>query len=102
MRKLIYDENKAKAVEHPQDKQHGISEEAEKNINTDVLSEIGFLQKHTGKAVSMQLFERLKHKYDFSTILQELLIMQQKGELTWEEAPQPPDALSEVQLVKTL
>jgi len=100
MRKLIYEEKAAKAVEQPLLEQKGAAAEGHKSINVDLLEEIQFLTKHIGKAISMELFERLKHKYDFGTILQELLIMQKKGELTWPEAPNPPDALSEIRVTQ--
>jgi hypothetical protein len=96
MRKLIYEEKAAKAFPQQISEKNGAAAEAQKNISGDLLAEIDFLKKHTGRAVSMEVFERLKHKYNFETILRELLIMHKNGEIYWEEAPKPPDALSEI------
>ncbi|MGR9100629.1 MAG: hypothetical protein ACU826_08680 [Gammaproteobacteria bacterium] len=100
MRRLIYEEKASKMIEQASSEQKGAAVEGHKNITEELLEEIKFLTKHTGKAVSLELFERLKHKYDFGTILHELLILQKKGDIIWPEAPNPPDALSEIKVIQ--
>lgn len=73
---------------------------AQKNIRNDITQEIVFLAEHTGRALSLELFERLKHKFDFGTVLTELLVMHKAGLVSWPEAPNPPDALSIIELTK--
>jgi len=70
------------------------------NIREDILREIQFLKQNTGKVLSVQLFERLQVKYTFLVILSELFAMNKNNELSWAEAPQPPDALSEIRIVE--
>lgn len=71
------------------------------NVRTDILSEIDFLTKLTGRVISIDLFERLKHKYDFGTILMEINIMAKDGIIAWLEYPNPPKAMSEITLKQT-
>jgi hypothetical protein len=70
------------------------------NLKTDILREIQFLKTHTGKALSVQLFERLQLKYDFTVILSEILSMNKTKELEWAGAPNPPEALSEISVIE--
>jgi hypothetical protein len=66
------------------------------NLKEDIRREIQFLKQHAGKALSVKLFERLQPKYDFTVILSEILLMNKNNEIKWAEAPNPPDALSEI------
>lgn len=75
-----------------------VREGEEKNIRQDLMEEIVFLKKHTGHAISVELFDRLKHRYDFGTVLSELFAMQKAGLVSWAEAPNSPDALSVIEL----
>jgi hypothetical protein len=96
VRKLIFEERSSKsqpAIGVPE-----ISAEQQKNISKDLKDEIAFLTKYSGKAVAMDLVERLKHKYDFNTIMNEIIILNRKEEISWAEAPNPPNALSEMTL----
>lgn len=69
------------------------------SIKDDIIREIKFLEQNTGKALSVQLFDRLQVKYTFLVILSEMLLMNKNNELKWTEAPNPPDALSEIRIV---
>ena len=68
------------------------------NVRSAILFEIDFLTKKTGRTLSLELFDRLKHAYDFGTILSELLIMAKAELLSWPEFPNHPDAISEIKL----
>ncbi len=70
------------------------------NLHSAILREIEYLEQNAGRAISMQLFERLQIKYPFIVILGELLTMNKKGEVQWAEAPNPPDALSVLTVLK--
>lgn len=99
-RKLMYEEKTSKTTGMLSTPHQALNASEQKNISNDLLEEINFLTKHTGKAISMEVFDRLKHKYNFGTILQELFIMQRNGRLSWPEAPNSPEALSELKIVQ--
>lgn len=71
-------------------------ENAKPELKERLLSELKYLKQNAGKALSLQLFERLEHEYDFAVLLAELYKLQKTGILTWEGAPNPPDALAEI------
>ena len=70
------------------------------NLKEDIRRELQFLKQHAGKAISMQLFERLQPKYDFTVILSEIILMNKNNELKWDGSPNPPEALSEMSILK--
>jgi hypothetical protein len=70
------------------------------NLKDNIFREINYLEQHAGKSLSVQLFSRLQPKYDFTVILSEILLMNRNNELEWDNAPNPPDALSEIIIVK--
>lgn len=70
------------------------------NLHSAILREIEYLEQNAGRALSVQLFERLQIKYPFIIILSELLAMNKNGEVQWAEAPKPPDALSVLTVLK--
>jgi len=69
------------------------------NLKEDILNEMQFLKQHAGKVLSVKLFERLQPKYDFIVILSEITSMNKNNEITWAEAPNPPEALSEIKSI---
>jgi hypothetical protein len=101
LRKYLFQAQRERASEEVMDgKAPIISPTLEKNISHDIIEEINFLKKNTGRSLSIDLFERLKHKYDFSTILSEILIMGKNSKLKWAEVPNPPEAHSQITVVE--
>ncbi|MGJ0516213.1 MAG: hypothetical protein ACR65O_10765 [Methylomicrobium sp.] len=70
------------------------------SIKNDILNTIKSRQKKTGRAVSVELVGELENTYSFQTILTELIRMYKNGEIEWEGAPNPPEALSTINIVK--
>jgi hypothetical protein len=75
-------------------------ENAKPELKERLLLELKYLKQNAGKALSLQLFGRLEHEYDFAVLLAEVYKLQKTGVLTWEGAPNPPDALAEIELVE--
>lgn len=70
------------------------------DVRKDILSSIKLLTAKTGRAISMEVFDLLKREYAFDTILSELLRMNSENLITWDEAPQPPSAVSAIRTFK--
>lgn len=58
------------------------------------MSTITLLESKTGRALFIEIFDVLKHDFDFGVILAELLRMQKDGIVDWQNSPNPPEALT--------
>lgn len=63
-----------------------------KNVREGIIAAIILLESKTGRALSIEIFDVLKHDFDFGVILAELLRMQKDGIINWKNSPNPPDA----------
>jgi hypothetical protein len=68
------------------------SQEVKKDVRESILATISLLESKTGRALSIEVFDILKHDFEFGVILSELLRMQKDEIVNWQNAPNPPEA----------
>lgn len=65
---------------------------AKKGVRESIIAAIAMLESKTGRALSIEIFDSLKHDFDFGVVLAELLRLQKERVVNWEKAPNPPEA----------
>jgi hypothetical protein len=74
------------------------SSESTKDVRLDILNSIRILEKSTGRALSLELFNFLAREYAFEVILGELMRMGNEKILKWPEFPSPPGPHSRISI----
>lgn len=71
----------------------------QKVVRDRILGEIRYLNETVGRADAYKLSAKLNEVFNFTTVFDELMRMQQEGVLTWESAPKPPEAKDDIEIV---
>ena len=72
---------------------------ARKDLRGDVVVEIEKLYMEKGKAAFIELTDRLADRYDFGTVLGELMLMRDLGRLRWDGDQNSPPAYAGIELL---
>lgn len=72
-----------------------------KKLRDAILASIRDLEEAHGKAESMRLMNHLAPKYDFGTVLGELMQMRDRGIVRWDGGQDPPVAYVGIEIVDT-
>lgn len=78
----------------------GTSGKPQSKLRSDILAAVNELESKHGKAESMRLVEYLSRRYDFGTVLGELLVLRDNGIVRWDGDQDAPAAYVGIELVR--